>query len=180
MSRQDLICRTRSQSVLSEEGNRNWNNHVTFWCRKNTTHNKISPLLQHHLILLLPVVFEVGRKLVPNREERVGRDLFLARLGFDWEGHAQLREAADTERHRCETRLLQHAETYAAVCELAAAGKYAKYDSSSWLRLVLGKRNNKLLKPKHNDEYSFLDTVNIHLQGPPPKRCRLRWQMSSW
>lgn len=45
--------------------------------------------------MLLPLLFEIGRKLVPNREEGVGRDLLLSRLGFDGEGHAQLREPGE-------------------------------------------------------------------------------------
>lgn len=43
----------------------------------------------------LPLLFEIGRKLVPKREEGVGRDLLLSRLGFDGEGHAQLREPGE-------------------------------------------------------------------------------------
>lgn len=86
MSVQDLIWRTRSQSVQSDWG-----------CEGTSVGiiKNISPFLQHHLIVLLPLLFEIGGKLVPNREEGAGRDLLLSRLGFDGEGHAQLREPAE-------------------------------------------------------------------------------------
>ncbi len=57
---------------------------------------------------------------MPNGEESVGRDLFLARLGFNRERHAQLQEAEDREeKHYWETKLLQHeiTEAYTDCCE---------------------------------------------------------------
>lgn len=61
---------------------------------------KVSPLLQHQLILLLPLLLEIGGKLVPNGEEGVETDLFLTSLWFYWEGHGQLREAEKREKRR--------------------------------------------------------------------------------
>lgn len=52
------------------------------------------PLLQNDLVLLLPGVFKIGGELVPNGEEGVGRNLFLAALGLDREEDAQLQEPA--------------------------------------------------------------------------------------
>lgn len=74
---------------------------VKFKCSFETVvkgKKQISPFLQHQLILLLPLLFEIGGKLVPNWEESVETDLFLTSLWFDWEGHGQLKEAEEREK----------------------------------------------------------------------------------
>lgn len=60
------------------------------------------------------MVFEVGGELVPSAEESVGRDLLLSRLGFNGEGHAQLREAERGEqKYHCKAKhILQHEIEY--------------------------------------------------------------------
>lgn len=73
ISQQTFICLPRcSNAHLSR---------CQFFKRKKEE-GKISPLLQHQLILLLPLLLEMGGELVPNREERVETDLFLTSLWF--------------------------------------------------------------------------------------------------
>lgn len=89
ISQQGFICLTLcSNAHLSR---------CQFLKEKRKKKKKISPFLQHHLVLLLPLLFEIGGKLVPNWEESVETDLFLTSLWFYWEGHGQFKEAEKRE-----------------------------------------------------------------------------------
>lgn len=74
------------------------NAHLSRCQEKERGKKKISPLLQHQLILLLPLLFEIAGKLVPNWEEGAETDLFLTSLWFYWEGHGQFKEAEKREK----------------------------------------------------------------------------------
>ena len=68
--------------------------------------NVCSPLRQHGLVLLLPLLFEIGGELVPHGEQRVGRNLFLAGFGLHREEDCELQKS-DIYRRRERARAEQ-------------------------------------------------------------------------